>query len=684
MMVKATIFASVASLAVSAAAGLLPVEVYEKGLGDEDRSSLYSIAEDVRPVEAGGADFKLFRRIVKVTNLSTETKTVQVAVRASTAFKPSNWVIPGVIYGDNSFGNQVSPSGLERDGEPWVFGYDRVSIPSCTISETADGFFAMFASDRDRFSLESSCSLKRLADGAFEHRIVYPVRESPVAYTFKFSYTPRYDTWITLPPGATFEAESFFMTGRPLYANCAFREVFIAAMGVMHNDHPVPALDAKTVYDVSHRWLRDSCEYFCDRGESAGAMGMDVSFQLGYTARTNKRNFPAWMTPEERTLTLADLERDPSLNRTLLRTFWMPGMGFASQNFLVHRLSYFDAVKRGDTGLAAWCLDDMDDWVGRQVAEGPARGLCTTNRRRGATRLSVTELGWGLGEIAKFWKRLREGGVEKPQYLEFARRLADFFVAHYEERDPFGRMWSLKTGEKIEGGGDGGGFMVKGMLELHAVCGEKRYLDCARRAFDRYFEMDLAKFRCVAGADDCNCVDKESSFPYIYSALELWRQTGEKKYLEAAERVAAYFCSWMMTYDALYPPESEFGRFGYRTSGGTLVSAEHPCIDPYATVAIPDLFDLADATGREVWRDAARLIWFNAIQDVAGPRGGTLNGVRRTPGAQCEAHAQSRWSKYRSDPVAARGNFNNQCTAFIVAFRLYALERVGDPMKRRD
>ena len=27
---------------------------------------------------------------------------------------------------------------------------------------------------------------------------------------------------------------------------------------------------------------------------------------------------------------------------------------------------------------------------------------------------------------------------------------ADFFVAHYEEKDPFGRLWSLETGQKIE------------------------------------------------------------------------------------------------------------------------------------------------------------------------------------------------------------------------------------------
>ena len=337
-----------------------------------------------------------------------------------------------------------------------------------------------------------------------------------------------------------------------------------------------------------------------------------------------------------------------------------------------------DAVKRGDADFAKWCIEDLDDWVNRQVKDGPAAGLCTTHRRRKVVdRLSITELGWGVGEIAKMWKLLKDNGIDHPLYLEFGKKMADFFVAHYDEQDPFGRIWSLKTGAKLEGGGDGGGFMVKGMLELHEVCGDKRYLDCARKAFDRYFEMDLGKFRCVAGADDCNCVDKESSFPYIYSALELYRQTGEKKYLECAERVAAYFCSWMFTYDALYTQASEFGRFGYHTSGGTLVSAEHQCIDPYSTVAVPDLFDLADATGNEVWREAGRLIWVNAIQDVAGPEGGSMNGILRTPGSQCEAHAQSRWAKYRSDPIAARGNFNNQCTAFLVTYRLYALDRLG-------
>ena len=189
------------AIAVLCAAGafgeLLPVEIYEKGGGDVDCSARYSIAELVRDTGVKSGDFILYRRLVRVTNPSNETRVFQAVVRAVSDFVPSNWVIPGVIYGDCAFGNQVSPSGLERDGEPWVFGYDRTPIPSCTLSETKDALFAMFASDRDSASLESACSLKRLPDGRLEHRIFYPIRESPVCYAFKFSYVERYDEWIT-------------------------------------------------------------------------------------------------------------------------------------------------------------------------------------------------------------------------------------------------------------------------------------------------------------------------------------------------------------------------------------------------------------------------------------------------------------------------------------------------------
>ena len=69
------------ALASLAFGELLPVEIYEKGNGDIDRSERYSIAELVRETGVETADFKLRRRLIKVTNQSNETRTWLCAAR---------------------------------------------------------------------------------------------------------------------------------------------------------------------------------------------------------------------------------------------------------------------------------------------------------------------------------------------------------------------------------------------------------------------------------------------------------------------------------------------------------------------------------------------------------------------------------------------------------------------------
>ena len=37
----------------------------------------------------------------------------------------------------------------------------------------------------------------------------------------------------------------------------------------------------------------------------------------------------------------------------------------------------------------------------------------------------------------------------------------------------------------------------------------------------------------------------------------------------------------MFFYDCLYDENAEFSKYGYHTTGGTLISAEHSAIDPW-------------------------------------------------------------------------------------------------------
>lgn len=99
---------------------------------------------------------------VRVRNTTDKEVKIKVALAAEPHFKADSYLFPGINYNGNDFGNELDlpgswdnkkqkmnfPQGLEYEGEPWVFSYDRGSIPSCTISESEESVFALFASDK--------------------------------------------------------------------------------------------------------------------------------------------------------------------------------------------------------------------------------------------------------------------------------------------------------------------------------------------------------------------------------------------------------------------------------------------------------------------------------------------------------------------------------------------------------
>ena len=127
----------------------------------------------------------------------------------------------------------------------------------------------------------------------------------------------------------------------------------------------------------------------------------------------------------------------------------------------------------------------------------------------------------------------------------------------------------------------------------------------------------------------------------------------------------------------LYPAESDFAKLGYYTSGGTAVSTQHPAIDPWGAIAVPDFIRLWQLTGDERWRIRARMLWCNAILCIAPKEGLRLHGHYRPFGVQSEAFFQTRWTRYRKT-CEERGHLNDMYVGWPAAFRLSALERIGD------
>lgn len=593
------------------------------------------LAEE-RIEELGGGLFSVERQLV---NDGVGTRRFKLIMEGITGFIPEKYTIPCVSYDGNRRSGGHEPQGTAVEGRNWIFAYDRSGIPSCTVTEDAANVAAMFASDREEASLRSSCSLVETGEGRFLHRIYYPVTEAPFTYSDHDVMSERYDEYLTLRPGESFRCRFHLFFGVPEWRSFGCATLLNRVLELFPFRHE-PVLTPEEVYEAA---LANSRFLMCD-------------YNGHRMFRNAMRN-----SPEDDSIVFPD---------KIIEAGW------SGQSFQQARHFIREFRRSGERSWLNDALSCLDGWMETQLPSG----LFPVNYVRHVTKRyvpgDVCNYGWAAAEAVRSFRLLRSLGVARPGYLRFAVRLADFFVEHYDEEDGFGLKWSV-DGRKCASGGTIGGFMIMALLEVYRETGAAKYLDCARRALELYVKRDLDQFVCLAGAIDCACIDKETAYPFLYCSLEMLELTGEARYLESALKAAYYFFSWAFHYDALYPPESDFSRLGYYTSGGTAVSTQHPAIDPWGVIAVPDFIRLWQLTGDERWRLRARMMWCNAILCIAPREGLQLHGHRRPFGVQSEAFFQTRWTRYRRT-CEERGHLNDMYVGWPSAFRLSALERTAD------
>ena len=579
----------------------------------------------------------LFAVTRTVENTGRTARTGRLVAEVCDNFAAVKNTIPCVMFDGNEKSGGKEPHGLALSGEPWTFSYDRVSIPSCTVTENADVVCALFASDKDENSLVSACGYAEKENGFLAHRIYYPVVEAPYFYVDHDVQGPRYDTYLTLAPDDSFTVTFYIFVGTPKWENYGTASVIERAEAVFRFAH-APVL---TVEEVANAARLQSRYFLCD--------------YEGVRMFSNA------------------LRNDPKSDE-IYQPYVVFECGWSGQCMMQARHLIEDYRRGGEKQLLDDGLSCMDAWASSQFPSG----LFQINYRRFVTGEhlpgDVCNFGWGAAEMAKTYALLREMGIDRPAYLDFAVRTCDFFVKNYDEKTGFGLKWNM-DGEKVADGGSAGGFMIMALLEVFGVTKDEKYLNCAKRAMRLYATRDIDNFVCTAGAIDCACVDKETAYPFLRAALDLYDLEKEERWLEIAEKAAYYFYSWAYLYDALYPKDSEFTKLGYYTSGGTAVSTQHPAIDPWGAIAVPEYLRLAKLTGDARWVARARALWCNAILCIT-PKGGMIfQGHKRPEGMQSEAFFQTRWTRYRKS-CEERGHLNDMFVGWPAAFRLDTIYRI--------
>ncbi len=616
-----------------------------------------------------GAEWRI---TVRAQNKGAHSVTFKLKLAAEPGIKNAVFLMPGINYNGNMDVPNL-PTGWEKDGEPWVFAYDRGSIPSCTISENEDEVFALYASDEDTLSYVSSCSMEKLSDGSFRHVIYWPVTEAPLTYSGKLKLTERYDTYLTLAPGESITVKANACTGKPRWPGYGFAEVFPNAwkrlkheVKAQHSVAETMALD-KTFQDWSRR--QD------DKGFWYGGIVDDEVFVAGYYASHKSHDG----------YTIEDYYNNPSLNRWATNEIeeskhLRPGeyvrgagrsLGFAAQSFQMARLSIIYGLQNNSPQDVDFGLKVLRSWI--KVRQQPS-GLFCDYKKKDKPLTNASHTGWAISELSRVAMLM---GPQGEDFRKVAAKIVKTVLAGVRKDGNLGSIWDWNTGKVVSYKGDGGGYVLMGLSRYWQMTNDQSLIPVMDKAFEYYYKTDINYFRCFGGAMDCASVDREGIHPFMTAAMILYNATKDKKYLEYAQKAGWYFLSWLYIQNPIYDSKSDFSLFNWKPAGATIVGTEHSALDEYAGILIPDFFLLARVENNPMWKEVAALVWRNGTQGFADKSRPVWHGLERPVGSKNEAIFPSRWSKYKP-VISARGSINDHLTAWGGTYRLAALYELSE------
>ena len=627
---------------------------------------------------------------VRVKNTTDSPVTIKVRLVAEPRFEAESYLFPGINYNGNAFGADLDlpqsygdskgfipfPQGWQFDGEPWVFAYDRGSIPSCTISENKDRVFALFASDRDAASYVSSCSMERLEDGSFRHIIYWPVTEAPLCYSDKMKFSGRIDNYITLAPGEEFSATANACIGKPLWERYGFAEVFRVAWRKLNHEVPSQwSVDEVLAFDKKYQdWSRrqDENGYWYegildDMKFRAGYYGTGLS-EEGHTVEYYEQN------PDKNHWHKPDVELSKHLKKGEYLKGYGRDIGFASQTFQMARLAIEYGFRNGSPEDVEFGLKVLRSWIEKRRYDN---GFFKSNRNRGTDNRDASNLGWAISELSRVAMLLDKNGIDGSEFRDAATPIVECVLRGVREDGAIGSVWNGRTGEVVTYNGDGAGFMMMGLIRYHALTGDARILPVVEKALAYYYEKDIDNFRCFGGAMDCSSIDKEGAQPFLTVAKYMYENSGDKRYLEYARKAAWYFASWIYIHNPIYGAEDDLTVFDVRPAGANIVGVEHPAVDEYGALLLGEYLWLAKVDDEPLWRDIVELMWRNSTQGFAYEGRNVWHGLERPIGGKSEAIFPNIWSKYRTLPYK-RGSINDHLTAWGGVYRTASVYDMSD------
>ena len=160
----------------------------------------------------------------------------------------------------------------------------------------------------------------------------------------------------------------------------------------------------------------------------------------------------------------------------------------------------------------------------------------------------------GVRTLLDAYRREKRQGREHPDWLQWSQQFGDWLLTQQREDGSFPRSWHGGTGEVLEVSGTSSYNPVPMLVKLSRETGQKRYLDAAIRAADYVWENYGSHGVFVGGTtDNPNITDKEAGMLSLEAFLDLYDATKEPKWLNRAVAAGNYTESWIWIWNVPMP-----------------------------------------------------------------------------------------------------------------------------------
>ncbi|MEX6689529.1 hypothetical protein QTN47_18620 [Danxiaibacter flavus] len=227
--------------------------------------------------------------------------------------------------------------------------------------------------------------------------------------------------------------------------------------------------------------------------------------------------------------------------------------------------------------------------------------------------------------LLKHLMLLKEQGYAsliKKEWEQSARSLAQAFVNTWKKYGEFGQYIVPENGEIAVFNSTAGAIAPAGLAIASAYFHEPEFLQIAAASATYYYERDVVKQGLTGG--DCGDISQdansESAFGFLESLMALYYFTGDQKWIEMAKVEAALCATWTLSYDPVFPANSDIGKLQCNMAGAMWASIQNKHAAPGICTASGDyLFKLYRATGNELYADLIRDIQHAHAEAVNRP-----------------------------------------------------------------